>query len=548
MHHDIQTVSGNIVDVFNKKIFPGTLKISGDAITEITPGEIPYDTYIIPGFIDSHVHIESSMLTPSEFARAAVVHGTVAVISDPHEIANVLGVDGVMYMIDNGATVPMKFYFSAPSCVPATPFETSGAVIDGKTVEDLLQRDDIKYLGEMMNYPGVIHGDPEVMKKIAAAHKYGKPIDGHAPGLTGNDLARYVSSGISTNHEAISREEALEDIRAGLMVQIRKGSAADIYEECISLLEEHYESCMFCSDDKHPDDLIRGYINDMVRDAVARGINVMKVLRTASVNPVLHYKLDVGLLRIGDAADFLVVKDLKDFTILTTYIGGTPVAKNGQSLIPKRKPRIVNNFNIGRKTPVEFIIPAAGETINVIQAIDGQLITNRLIEHPQVENGRIVADVERDILKITVVNRYREAPPAMGFIKNFGLTKGAIASSVAHDSHNIVAVGTNDDDLCRAINRVIDQQGGICAVAGDQEASLPLPVAGIMSDEDCATVAERYTTLDTMAKSMGSPLRAPFMTLSFMALPVIPKLKLTDKGLFDGESFQFIDLFNQRSL
>ena len=547
MLHDIKTVSGNIVDVLNGNIYPGTVKISGGVITEITRGKTDYDTYIIPGFVDSHVHIESSMLTPSEFARAAVVHGTVAVIADPHEIANVLGVNGVTYMIEDGATVPMKFYFSAPSCVPATPFETSGAVLDAKTVEELLQRNDVRYLGEVMNYPGVIHGDPEMMKKIAAAQKFGKLIDGHAPGVTGDDLARYVSAGISTNHEVLSREEALEDIRAGMMVQIRKGSAADIFEECIPLLDEHYESCMFCTDDKHPDDLIRGYLNDMVRDAAAHGIDVMKVLRAASINPVLHYKLDVGLLRVGDAADFLVVKDLKNFTVLKTYIGGMPVAENGLSLIPKRAPLIVNNFTIGRKSIDDFIIPAEGETINIIEAIDGQLITNRLIEHPRVENGRVVTDVERDILKITVVNRYRKAPPAVGFIKNFGLKTGAIASSVAHDSHNIVAIGTNDDDLCRAVNRVIDRKGGICAVAGDREEILPLPIAGIMSNEDCTTVAERYMALDRIAKSMGSTLRAPFMTLSFMALPVIPKLKLTDKGLFDGESFHFIDLFNKRS-
>jgi len=547
MHHDAKNISGNIVDVINGTIYPGTLRISAGAITDVTREKKDYDTYIIPGFIDSHIHIESSMLTPSEFARVAVVHGTVAVVSDPHEIANVLGVDGITYMIDDGAAVPMKFYFSAPSCVPATSFETSGAVLDAAAVEELLQLNDIKYLGEMMNYPGVIYGDPEVMKKIKAAQKYGKPIDGHAPGLTGDDLARYVGAGISTNHEALSVEEILEDIRAGMMVQIRKGSAADISDDCIPLLEKHYESFMFCSDDKHPDDLLRGYLNDMVRDAVARGIDVMRVLHIASVNPVLHYNLDVGLLRVGDPADFLIVQDLRDFTILTTYIGGVPVADSGKSLLQKRASRMVNNFTIGRKSTDDFALPANGGTINVIEAIDGQLTTSRLVEHPRVENGCAVTDVKRDILKITVVNRYRDASPAVGFIKNFGLKTGAIASSVAHDCHNIVAVGTNDRDLCRAVNRIIDQKGGICAIAGDREEMLPLPVAGIMSNKDCATVAERYTTLDTMAKSMGSTLRAPFMTLSFMALPVIPKLKLTDQGLFNGETFQFIDLFNNRS-
>lgn len=545
MGHDRQAVSGNIVDIINGTIYPGTLIISEGTIVEIIRETTTYGRYIIPGFIDSHVHIESSMLTPSEFARAAVVHGTVAAVADPHEIANVLGINGVKYMIDDGANVPMKFYFSAPSCVPATPFETSGAVLDGDAVDKLLRRNDVRYLGEMMNYPGVLHHDTEVMKKIAAAKKYGKPIDGHAPGLTGDDLSLYAGAGISTNHEALSRDEAMEDIRAGMMVQIRKGSAADIFEECIPLLNEHHESCMLCSDDKHPDDLIRGYLNVMVRDAVAHGVDVIKVLRAASLNPVRHYNLDVGLLRAGDPADFLVVDTLRDFNILKTYIGGVPVADRGQPLIPRRPPRIVNNFAIGRISIDAFTVPVEGETMNVIEVVDGQLITNRVLERPRVENGCAIADTEKDILKITVVNRYGESRPAVGFIKNFGIKRGAVASSVAHDSHNIVAIGTNDDDLCIAVNRVIDHKGGICAVRGGRVETLPLPVAGIMSDEEYVIVAERYTALDRMAKSMGSSLRAPFMMLSFMALPVIPKLKMTDKGLFDGEAFQFTGLFNK---
>lgn len=547
MDHDRHAVSGNIVDSINGTIYPGTLIISEGVIVDIIRKTKAEEWYIIPGFIDSHIHIESSMLTPSEFARTAMVHGTVAAVADPHEIANVLGIDGVMYMIDDGSTVPMKFYFSAPSCVPATPFETSGAALDGRTVDELLRRNDIRYLGEMMNYPGVIHHDPDVMEKIAAAKKYGKPIDGHAPGLTGGDLIRYVNAGISTNHEALSREEALEDIRAGMMIQIRKGSAADIFEEFLPLLNKHHDSCMFCSDDKHPDDLIRGYLNDMVRDAVAHGVDVIKVLRAASLNPVRHYNLDVGLLRVGDPADFLVVDTLRDFNILKTYIGGVLVAGGGKAIIPRKQPRVVNKFTIGRLSIDAFTVPAEGDTINVIEAVDGQVITNRGVEQPKVENGHAVADTTRDILKVAVVNRYVESPPALGFIKHFGLKRGAIASSVAHDSHNIVAVGTNDDDLRSAVNRVIDHKGGICAVDGGRVEILPLPVAGIMSDDACSVVAERYTVLERMAHSMGSTLRAPFMTLSFMALPVIPKLKITDRGLFDGDAFHLIPLFNKRS-
>jgi adenine deaminase len=537
------TVSGNIVDVFNAEIYPGTLKISDGKIVQISRDETRYETYIIPGFVDSHVHIESSMLAPSEFARAALIHGTVAVVSDPHEIANVMGIEGVKYMIDDGKTVPMKFYFGAPSCVPATPFETSGAVLDSERVDELLQMDDIKYLGELMNYPGVIHNDPEVMEKIASAKKHSKLIDGHAPGLRGSDLTTYIQAGISTNHEFLSKEEALEDIQAGMKILIRKGSAANIFEECLPLLEEYSESCMLCSDDKHPDDLLKGYLNDMVRQALTYGIDIMKVLRVASVNPVLHYGLDVGLLRVGDPADFLEVDGFEKVRVLKTYINGEVVAEEGTSFIPKRQPGIVNNFNSRKKTIEDFALPCSADMVNIIGALDGQLITEKLIEHPRVENGCAVSDIDRDILKIAVVNRYRDSQPAVGFIQNFNLERGAIASSVAHDSHNIIAIGVTDEDLCRAVNLIIDTKGGICAVSGDQEMILPLPVAGIMSDKDCETVAADYTAVDTMAKSMGSTLRAPFMTLSFMALPVIPKLKLTDRGLFDGEQFEFIDLF-----
>ncbi|MBN2514885.1 MAG: adenine deaminase [Deltaproteobacteria bacterium] len=543
MSHRKKTVSGNIVDVVNAETYPGRLKISDGKIVEISRGETSYETYIIPGFVDSHVHIESSMLTPSEFARAAVIHGTVAVVSDPHEVANVMGMDGVKYMIEDGKTVPMKFYFSAPSCVPATPFETSGAVLDAEGVDELLKLDDIRYLGEVMNYPGVIYNDPEVMKKIASAKKHSKLIDGHAPGLRGSDLTTYVRAGISTNHEFLSKEEALEDIQAGMKILIRKGSAADIFEECIPLLKKYPESCMLCADDKHPDDLLKGYLNDMVRQALTYGIDIMKILRVASVNPVLHYGLDVGLLRVGDPADFLEIDSLDNVRVLKTYINGEVVAEEGASLIPKRQPRILNNFNTKKKTTDDFALPSSAGMANIIGALDGRLITEKLIEHPRIENGCAVSDVDRDILKITVVNRYRDSQPAVGFIQNFNLTHGAIASSVAHDSHNIIAIGVTDEDLCRAVNLIIDTKGGICAVSGDQEKILPLPIAGIMSDKDCETVAADYTAVDAMAKSMGSKLRAPFMTLSFMALPVIPKLKLTDRGLFDGEKFEFIDLF-----
>ena len=546
MEEDIRSLSGNIVDVLNSKIYPGTLKISNGRIIDIIRESSEYKNYILPGFVDSHVHIESSMLTPSEFARVAVIHGTVAAVSDPHEIANVLGVDGVKYMIENGKTTPMKFYFGAPSCVPASTFETSGASIGPEELEELLKLEEIKYLGEVMNFPGVLSGDGILHKKISIAKKYSKLIDGHAPGLRGKGLMQYIDAGITTDHECLTKDEALEKIRLGMKVQIREGSAAKNAEDLISIIEEHCEDCMFCSDDKHPDDLVKGHINDLVKMALNSGINMMKVLTVACVNPVLHYKLDVGILQKGDSGDFLVVDNLHDFKILSTYINGQIVAGEGKSLINKVPSTILNNFNVGKKKKVDFALPRNKGNINVIEAIDGGLITNKLILIPRIVNGYAVSDVERDILKIAVVNRYSEEEVAIGFIKNFGLKKGAIASSVAHDSHNVIAVGVTDEDICRAVNLIIENKGGISAISEEKEMILPLPIAGIMSNEDYSEVVNKYGAIDNMAKSLGSTLHAPFMTLSFMALLVIPKIKLSDMGLFDSEKFQFINIFEKR--
>ncbi len=540
MGRDVRTVSGNIVDVLNSEIYPGTLKISNGRIVGILREDSEYELYIIPGFVDSHIHIESSMLTPSEFSRVAVVHGTVATVSDPHEIANVLGVEGVKYMIDNSRTGPVKFYFAAPSCVPASPFETNGASIGPEQVEELLGLQEITHLGEVMSFPQVLSGDTNCMRKIGIAQKYSKPIDGHAPGLRGKVLQKYVNAGISTDHECLTKEEALEKIGLGMKVQIREGSAATSFEELISLIEEHHECCMFCSDDRHPHDLVKGHINELVKGALNYGIELMKALRVACVNPVLHYKLDVGLLRVGDYADFLVIDSIDDFTVLKTYINGEIVAEDGKSLIPKKAPKVVNSFAAGKKEVGDFAVPYKKGNIPVIEALDGQLITNKLVASPNIREGYLVSDVERDILKMVVINRYQDAQVAIGFVKNFGLREGAIASSVAHDSHNIIAVGVTDEDLCRAVNLVIQDKGGISGVSEDKETVLPLPIAGIMSTESYSHVAERYTDLDNMAKSLGSTLHAPFMTLSFMTLLVIPKIKLSDKGLFDGETLEFI--------
>jgi adenine deaminase len=544
MNDHPQTVSGNIVDVSAGRIYSGSVKIAAGSIVEIVEGNRRYPTYLVPGLVDAHIHIESSLLPPSEFARIAVVHGTVATVSDPHEIANVLGAEGVRYMIENAKTVPMKFYFGAPSCVPATPFETSGASLGPEEVEALLRLKEIRYLAEVMNFPGVLFKDPIVMKKLECARRLGKPIDGHAPGLTGADLRTYVKAGISTDHECLSREEALEKIEAGMKLQIREGSAAKSFDTFLPLAKAHSRSCMFCSDDKHPDDLIEGHINLLVKRALGHGIDIMQALAMAAVNPIAHYGLEVGLLRRGDPADFLEVDSLERFNVLRTFIDGRLVAERGRSLLPRHAPSPVNNFRATPKNVAEFRVSARGKNIHVIEAIDGQLITNRLVLPPTVHNGRAVADVSRDLLKMVVINRYQEeARPAIGFVKNFGLTRGAMASSIAHDSHNIIAVGAHDEDLCSAVNLVIEHQGGIAVVSGSEARFLPLPLAGIMSDEDYASVARDYVEIDRAAKSLGSTLSAPFMTLSFMALPVIPSLKLCDRGLFDGVKFEFIDLF-----
>lgn len=552
------SLTGRLVDIHQQRIYPVRIEVLQEriqSIKEITEAELDNTDYIMPGFIDSHVHIESSMLVPAEFARLAVVHGTVATVSDPHEIANVCGIEGVHYMIGNGKTVPFKFNFGAPSCVPATIFETAGAAIDATAVSQLLESPDIKYLSEMMNFPGVLNSDPEVMAKIAAAHKLGKPVDGHAPGLRGEAARQYIAAGISTDHECFTAEEALDKLAAGMKIIIREGSAAKNFDALIDLLHDYPDHILFCSDDKHPDSLVLGHINLLCARARSKGIDLFKILKAACSNPVHHYHLDVGLLRANDAADFITVKDLEQFEVTGTYINGQQVAANGQSLIETTTAGIINNFTCSPKSPADFAISATDTTppfsshhtplvIPIIEALDGQLITNRLDEKGLIENGHWVSDVQRDILKIVVVNRYHDAPVAKAFIRNVGLKQGAIASSVAHDSHNIVAVGVDDDSICAAVNALIEAKGGvsisIAADDGFQTDLLPLPVAGLMSPADGYEVAAAYSRIDQAAKAAGSSLGSPFMTLSFMALLVIPHLKLSDKGLFDGDSFSFV--------
>ena len=527
------TVAANLVDIEGRNVTPSEVHVADGKITAIEAcSDQAADHFLLPGFVDAHVHIESSMLVPSEFARAAVIHGTVATVSDPHEIGNVL-----------------KFYFGAPSCVPATTFETAGAQITAAEVETLLDDPRILYLSEMMNFPGILHGDPDCLAKVQAAHDRGKPVDGHAPGLRGEQAAQYIKAGITTDHECFTKEEALDKLAAGCKISIREGSAARNFDALYELLGEHVGMTMLCSDDKHPDELLLGHINSLIRRAIARGIDLYDALRAACVTPVKHYGLEVGQLRVGDPADFIEVDSLTELNVLRTWIDGDLVAENGESRIDPVDVQTVNNFTPSTIS-AEMLRPDQIRTdpsvgqLQVIEAIDGQLVTNRLAVEPTISAGFVTSNPSYDILKLAVVNRYQPAKPAVAFIKSFGLRQGAIASSVAHDSHNVIGVGVEDADLAAAINLVMESRGGLSAVdmsAGVAEV-LALPVAGLMATESCATVAAAYSKLDRLAKTWGSTLRAPYMTLSFMALLVIPELKLSDLGLFDGGRFEFTSL------
>jgi adenine deaminase len=536
-------IEGNIIDIVNKRIFPGRLTVKDGRIDNISEEAVNESQYILPGFIDSHIHIESSMLIPSEFARLAVVHGTVGTVSDPHEIANVLGIPGIRFMIKNGNKVPFKFYFGASSCVPATNFETSGASLGPDKMEELFKMDNIRYMSEMMNYPGVLFNDPVVLEKIRLAKKYNKPIDGHAPGLKGQDAKKYIEAGITTDHECFTIQEALDKIKYGMKILIREGSAAKNFNELIPLIKDYPDMIMFCSDDRHPNDLVKGHINEHVRRAIAKGYDLFKVLRSATLNPVRHYGLDVGLLQPGDDADFIVVDNLKAFHVISTFVKGTKVAEQSKSLIQSVHEEAGNVFRAGVISSEDIRVKPRGKYLKIIQALDRQLITKKVIEAARVENNYVTVNTDKDILKLVVMNRYQKSKPSIAFIRGFGLKKGAIASTIAHDSHNIIAVGTSDQQIADAINLLIREKGGISLTSEEESVVLPLPVAGLMSNKNGFEIASLYENIDKKAKKLGSTLHAPYMTLSFMALLVIPSLKLSDKGLFDNEKFELTSLF-----
>ncbi len=536
----MKTVLGQYIDISNRRIYPAEVFISKGVIEDIKEVSNAPMQYLLPGFVDAHIHIESSMLVPYEFARIALTHGTVATISDPHEIANVAGIEGVYYMIENARSAILKFHFGAPSCVPATSFETSGASIDDQQVKQLLASDDIYYLSEMMNYPGVLHQDPQVMAKIRHAQDINKPIDGHAPGLRGADAFNYIAAGISTDHECYTLPEAVEKLSHGMKIIIREGSAAKNYNALHPLISDYADKLMFCSDDKHPDDLIEGHINRLVIKSLEHGYDLFDVLKIACINPVNHYNMRSGIMQIGDPADFIVVDNLVDFNVLATYIDGINQSLPVIDRLPNKKHEIINNFKIPTVSPEDFKAINPNKPIPIINAIDGELITEKSWIDPPLDETYLSSNVAQDILKICVINRYNQSPISTGFIKNFGLQSGAIASTVAHDSHNIVVVGVDDEAICKVVNILVASKGGLSASFEGKDLHLPLPIAGLMSDQDGHTVAKQYSQIDAFIKGMGCTLTAPFMTLSFMALLVIPKIKISDKGMFDAERFCYI--------
>ena len=538
-----KTITGKIVHIPSKRIFPGKVHLDEGKVTKIEPTDEAVDeVYILPGLVDSHIHIESSMLSPQQFAATALRHGTVGTVSDPHEIANVLGEEGIRFMVNNAKGSPLKFNFGVPSCVPATPFETSGAVIDSQKVKEFLQEDQFRYLAEMMNFPGLVSGDKEVMNKVKAAQNAGKPVDGHAPGLSGEDLKKYVDAGITTDHECNTYKEAKEKLEAGMMIQIREGSAARNFDALWPLIREHPDQVMLCSDDRHPDDLVQGHINLLIRKGQEYGLNVFDLLKAATYNPVLHYDLPIGLLRENDPADFIVVDDLTQFNILSTYIDGECYFNRGQLYF---NPAADQSPNIMEASPVDTTdlqVKATGGAVRVVYAKDHELYTTWSPAYPFEKDGLLYSDTERDILKIAVLNRYKRQKPAVGFIRNFGLKKGAFGTSIAHDSHNLIVVGADDESIVQTINRLIEQRGGIVVFDGQEYNSLPLEIAGLMSHRSAEEVSKQYLELTRVARDLGCKLEAPFMTLSFMALPVIPELKFTDQGLFDVQNFKYTTL------
>lgn len=537
---------GKIVDIHNKRIFSGEIIYNENGIKSITEhvGE-EYSNYIMPGFIDSHIHIESTMMSPNEFARNVVKNGTVAVLADPHEIANVCGVNGVEYMVENSKDIAFKFYYGVPSCVPATPFEICGGEINPSDIDKLFSTGKYKFLGEFMNVPGIIYDDKDCILKTEISKKHNLPIDGHAPGLSGDDLKKYISAGISTDHEFFSFENSVEKIKAGIKIQVREGSASKDFEDLYELIDLYPDSVMMCTDDSHPKDIIElGHIDKIVKRAISKNLNIFNILKAASANPVNHYNLEVGLLREGDKSDFIIVEDLIEFKVLKTVIDGSTVYENGKSNIEYKCIEPINNFNTRAIVCEDIQVKyPSGKKLKVINVIDGSLVSQKVMLEALVEDNLVISNISEDILKIVLHNRYTNMPVQVGFIKGFGLKKGAFASSVSHDSHNILAIGTNDIDIVNVVNRVVKSKGGLAVCDGEDLEILDLPIAGLMSNLDINTINDSYSRLKLKLKDFGCTLDSAFMTMAFMSLIVIPELKLGSRGLFEYSKFEFVDLF-----
>jgi adenine deaminase len=535
-------IIGHLVDIYERNIYPASITVFNGKIKSVEKTLNAPEVYILPGLIDSHIHIESSMITPGAFALTAVRHGTIGVVSDPHEIANVMGISGVEFMINDAKKVPLKFWFGAPSCVPATQYETSGNKLDHSEVEKLLNLSEIKYLSEMMNFPGVIYNDKEVLEKLGIAKKLGKPIDGHAPGLSGDMLKKYVDSGISTDHECSTIEEAVEKISLGMKVLIREGSAARNLESLKDLFNTNPEMIMLCSDDLHPEMLQKRHINKLIAELICDGYDEFDVIRSATINPVKHYGLEAGLLRVGDQADFIVVESLRKMNVLETWIDGKNVFADDKTKFSYKPGRALNKFNCSPIVETDIRVINKYGNMRIIEAFEGELLTKEII----IASGKtqfVESDLTNDILKIVVKDRYNDSLPVTGFIKGFGLKNGAFASSVAHDSHNIIAVGTNDKDIAGAINEIVRLKGGLAVASKDNVNSLQLNIGGIMSTRSCEEIARDYEKLNDLVRSLGCSISSPFMTLAFMALLVIPELKIGDRGLFDVGKFELVPLF-----
>ena len=535
-------IYGNLVDIHKRNIFKCCLDVDNGIIIRIERCDHNSEVFIMPGLIDAHIHIESSMVTPGAFAAEAIKHGTVAVVSDPHEIANVCGIEGIDFMINDSRKVPLKFYFGAPSCVPATIFETSGGVINSEQVKQLLLRPEIYYLSEMMNFPGVISNDIDVISKINSAKVVGKPVDGHAPGLSGGDLEKYINVGISTDHECSTLAEAEEKISLGMKILIREGSAARNLQNLKPLINIYPDMVMLCSDDLHPEMLISGHINKLIKSLINEGFDIFNVLRSATINPVNHYNLNTGLLREGDPADFIIVDNLENLKVIETWIDGRKVFEEGKVLFNTDRNIIINKFNCSQIRKEDISVVNKGKNFRVIQAFDGELFTREILAS-SVLSVTLEADINKDYLKIVVKDRYQDAPPQIGFINGFKLQKGAFAGSVAHDSHNIICIGTNDNDIVEAINAIVKMKGGLAVSCDNSVSTLKLNIGGIMTSDSCTETAKIYNELNTFVKSLGCTLSAPFMTLAFMALLVIPELKIGDKYLFDVKNFKPVSLF-----